>query len=148
MDMNKLIESLYQKDGSTSSLEKTAEKAMLDGLRESNQVEDNPLMDMSIEDLVKLANELDAGNDISFPGEVETTKEASEVGSEYSDEGSSEELEKVAFDILGGQVMAHSCTHEFGLMKIAMMNGNCRVCKTNKMDIEGSTICSECLSEE
>ena len=137
MDMNTLLESLYQKDSAASSLEKTAEQAMLDGLRESNQVEENPFMDLSMDDLIKVAQELG----------VDTDDELIKEASEESAEETPEELEKIAFDMVGGQTMAHAMVHEFGLMKTAMINGLCRVCKENAMDIEGSTVCGACLSE-
>ena len=117
------------------SLEKTAEQAMLDGLRAQEQVEDNPFMDLSMDELVKLANDMNI--DVSEDIDEDTVKEASAEDSE--------ELEKIAFDMLGGQIMAHSMVHEFGLMKEAMMQGLCRVCKTVAMDVEGSTVCSACL---
>ena len=123
MDMNSLLESLYKNDVEASRLEKTAETKMLDTLRKSDQVE-NPYMNLSTEELVKLAQE------------VATEEVISE------DQG---DLEKVAFDMIGGQVMAHALVPEMDLMKVAMANGLCRVCKSNHMDVEGSTICSECL---
>lgn len=138
MDMNTLLESLYEKDPATISLEKTAEATMLDGLRTDTQTQDNPFMDLSTDELIRLAQELDSG---------ETTKVASEEVATEVDEGA-EELEKVAFDMLGGQIMAHSMVHEFGLMKEAMAQGICRVCKTNAMDVEGSSVCTTCLEGE
>ena len=44
--------------------------------------------------------------------------------------------------------MAHAMIHEFGLIKEAMLNGKCRVCKEHDMDIPGSSICSECVQGE
>ena len=122
MDMNELLENLYAKEGTLPSLEKTAESRLMAEL--SSTQEENPFMDLSTDDLIKLASELNEP--------------------EHSDQ---EELEKVAMDMVGGQVMAHSMVHEFGLMKAAMVQGLCRVCKTSSMDIEGSSICSTCLSE-
>lgn len=87
-------------------------------------------MDLPLEDLVKLAQDLEA-----------------DTGSEVAEDAGAEDLEKTAFDMLGGQVMAHAMVHEFGLMKQAMVEGLCRVCKTNHMDIQGSSICSECLAD-
>jgi hypothetical protein len=145
MNMNTLLESLYQKDTAASSLEKTAEQAMLEGLRESNQVEENPFMDMSMDELVKLAGEL--GVEVSTETDTDTEIDQEEHTKEASEEDP-EELEKIAFDMLGGQLMAHSMVHEFGLMKEAMVNGYCRVCKENQMDVDGATVCSECISEE
>ena len=129
MDMNTLLESLYENNTSAGQ-EKTAEDAMFAQLSDAPK-QDNPFMDLPMEDLVKLAQELE-----DAPAE--------EVEADASD---SEDLEKTAFDMLGGQVMAHAMVHEFGLMKQAMAEGYCRVCKTNPMDIQGSSICTECLSE-
>jgi hypothetical protein len=129
MDMNTLLTALYTDDTSVPSLEKTAEAALLQGLEQTSQVEDNPFMQLSTEELVKLAQELD-----NAP--LAETEE------------SSDELEKVAFDMLGGQIMAHAMVHEFGLMKQAMVSGVCRVCKETPMDIEGSSICSSCTHGE
>ena len=127
MDMNTLLESLYE-NNSSASHEKTAEDAMFSQLSETPQ-QDNPFMDLPLEDLVKLAQDLEVA-----PEEV-------------TDDAGTEDLEKTAFDMLGGQVMAHAMVHEFGLMKQAMVEGLCRVCKTNHMDIQGSSICSECLAD-
>ena len=129
MNMNSLLESLYKNDVETSRLEKTAESKMLDNLRGSGNV-DNPYMNLSTQELVKMAQEL----------EGEEYIQSEQV--EYD-----EDQEKVAFEMLGGQVMAHAMVHEFDLMKVAMANGLCRVCKENPMDIEESTICSACLED-
>jgi hypothetical protein len=125
MDMNTLLESLYENNTSAGQ-EKTAEDAMFAQLSDAPK-QDNPFMDLPMEDLVKLAQDLEVAP-------VEETE-------------GSEDLEKTAFDMLGGQVMAHAMVHEFGLMKTAMAEGYCRVCKTNPMDIQGSSICNECLAE-
>lgn len=129
MNMNSLLESLYQNDVETSRLEKTAESKMLDNLRQSGSVE-NPYMNLPTEDLIKMAQQLE--------------------GEEYMNDAEAsydEDQEKVAFEMLGGQVMAHAMVHEFDLMKVAMANGLCRVCKENQMDIEESSICSACLED-
>lgn len=129
MNMNSLLESLYKNDVETSRLEKTAEAKMLDNLRQNGNV-DNPYMDLSTEELIKMAQELE--------------------GSEYLEEQEvayEDEQEKVAFEMLGGQVMAHAMVHEFDLMKVAMANGLCRVCKEHPMDIPESSICSACLED-
>lgn len=112
-------------------LEKTAEQAMLEGLRETGQTDENPFENMSNEELFKLAQAAEA-----------EIKEGEEHGEE------SEDIEKVAFDMLGGQVMAHACVHEYELIKQAAAEGLCRVCKTNPLDLEGSSICSECMGAE
>ena len=129
MNMNSLLESLYKNDVETSRLEKTAEAKMLDNLRQDGNV-DNPYLNLSTEELIKMAQELE--------------------GQEYLEdqqEQYDEDQEKVAFEMLGGQVMAHAMVHEFDLMKVAMANGLCRVCKENTMDIEESSICSACLED-
>tara|TARA_Y100000034_G_C6739513_1_gene328072 strand:- start:49 stop:450 length:402 start_codon:yes stop_codon:yes gene_type:complete len=133
MDMNTLLEALYETDPSSASLEKTAEAALLAGLQPEQASAENPFLNLPTEDLIKLASELDA------PVAEEAVIEEDAVDPE---------LEKVAFDMLGGQIMAHAMVHEFGLMKVAMSQGVCRVCKEQSMNIEGSTICSVCLESE
>ena len=123
MDMNELLQNLYESDEKLPSLEKTAEARLMNEL----SVQENPYMDLSTAELVKLAQQLDDNE---------------EIPSELNDE---EDMQKVAMDMLGGQIMAHSMMHEFGLMKQAMVNGLCRVCKTNPFDVEGSSICSHCM---
>lgn len=125
MDMNSLLESLYE-NNTTGTHEKTAEAAMFSGLS-TEQPQENPFMDLSLEELTKMAQDL-----------KEEEEEVEEVN---------EDLEKTAFDMLGGQIMAHAMVHEFGLMKEAMATGYCRVCKENAMDTEGTSICSACLSD-
>lgn len=127
MNMNSLLESLYQNDINAERLEKTAEAKMLNNLATGT---DNPYEDWTVEELVKAAQEIEAlENGEQALNEIE------------------EETEKVAFDMLGGQVMAHAMVHEMDLMKVAMMNGLCRVCKENEMDVTDSTVCSTCLGE-
>jgi hypothetical protein len=125
MDMNSLLESLYE-NNTAGSIEKTAEDAMFSGLS-TGQQQENPFMDLSLEELTKMAHDLK--EDAESPEEV------------------NEDLEKTAFDMLGGQIMAHAMVHEFGLMKEAMATGYCRVCKENAMDLEGTSICTDCLSD-
>lgn len=127
MNMNDLLESLYERENTNQTLEKTAEATLLSALANSNK-EDNPFMNFDMDTLVKMAHNLD------------------EVDSEFTDQGP-EALQEASLDKLGGEQMAHACVHEFGLMKEAMMNGVCRVCKTNPFDVEGSTVCSHCLGE-
>jgi hypothetical protein len=123
---DKLLDDLYE-EGSTDqqSLEKTAEAQLFDALREEDgSLSENPFEDLSLADLVKLANE---------SGLSETTQD-------------DPDMQKVAMDTLGGQVMAHSAMHELGLIKVALANGQCRVCKSEALDVEGSSICSTCLA--
>ena len=127
MNMNSLLESLYQNDINAERLEKTAEAKMLNNLATGTN---NPYEDWTVEELVKAAQEIEA---------LENGEQAL-----YEIE---EETEKVAFDMLGGQVMAHAMVHEMDLMKVAMMNGLCRVCKENEMDVTDSTVCSTCVGE-
>ena len=65
MNMNELLESLYQKDSADSTLEKTAEQTLLNSLRETNQTTENPFMDYDLDTLVKMASGEDhpAGNE-------------------------------------------------------------------------------------
>lgn len=124
--LTSLLDELYRKDRPAVSMEKTAEDALSAALRAENQVSENPYESMSTSELAALALELE--------------KSASE------EEEAPEALQKIAADTIGGQVMAHAMVHEFGLIKEAMANGLCRVCKENPMDTEGSSICSACAS--
>ena len=126
-DLSNLINKLYENDGATSSLEKTAEDRLSAALRGDGQVGENPFQGMSDAELQKIAADLEAGNG---PAATETP----------------EVLEKTAAEMLGGQVMAHAMVHELGLIKTAMLDGKCRVCKDHDRDVQGSSICSVCLS--
>jgi hypothetical protein len=127
-NLSSLLDELYRKDHTVSSLEKTAEDSLVSALRAENQVADNPYSSMSTAELAQLALEMEQGE-----------KVASETP---------ELLEKIAADTIGGQVMAHAMVHEFSLIKQAMANGLCRVCKENGMDVQGSSICSACAQAE
>ena len=145
MEMNSLLEKLYANDDKDlASLQKTAESRVLEQLVNDEQatVKQNPYADLSLEELTKLAQELDGKTEEAEP--VEAEKVAAEEPAVEDDA----ELEKIAFDMLGGQLMAHAMVHEVGLMKVAMSQGLCRVCKTNSMDMHGSTVCAECLGVE
>lgn len=122
-DISSLLNNLYGADQSVSSLEKTAEDHLLAALRDQGQVEENPYADYSTEELEALA------------------------GGGYEKLASSNDLlEKTAAEMLGGQVMAHAMVHEMGLIKEALASGICRVCKESHLDVQGSSICSSCLS--
>ncbi len=136
-DMASLLDSIYNSDQRVSPLEKTAEAAMLEQLGQSGQTA-GALRDMSTAELIALATQLEADEG------TEKTASAQPAAAEPED---TSELEKVAYDTFGGQLMAHAFTHELGLMKVAMINGKCRVCKENAMDIQGSSICSACHAE-
>lgn len=134
MDMNQLLESIYASSADESSLEKTAERAFLGAIDTTPEpVEKNPFDSLSLDELVKLANDLEA---------VEESV-AEEVVTEESGENE-EELNKTAAAMFGGQLMAHAVVHELGLIKVAVANGMCRVCKTIAMDVPGSSVCSNC----
>ena len=132
MNMNDLLNSLYAKDPAASSLEKTAEAQMLEDLTQKGEIE-NPYDELSIEELMKVAAELGIETDAA---PVQETEEVPEL------------LQEDALAQVGGKTMAHSFTHEFGLMKEAMAQGLCRVCKTNPMDLDHTFVCSGCLSGE
>jgi hypothetical protein len=140
MELDRLLERLYSNvpQGGASAMEKTAEAAMLAGLTSQPRVQKNPYEDMSLEELTKLAQELNAA-----PAAVEAQEVAVEPSATED-----EELQKVAFDMLAGQIMAHAMIHESKLIKVAYATGTCRVCKENDLDVEGSSICSACSSEE
>ena len=128
-DISSLLNSLYANDQVTS-LEKTAEDSLIAALRGEGQVEENPYASMSTEELVALLQD----------------EPAEKVASVNEAEGETPEfLEKTAAEMLGGQIMAHAMVHEMGLIKEAMANGMCRVCKDSPMDIEQSSICSGCM---
>ncbi len=120
-DISSLLNNLYAND-QTVSMEKTAEDALIAELRGEGQIGENPYASMSTEDLVKLASAAENGEDPDM-------------------------LEKTAAEMLGGQVMAHACVHEFGLIKEAMLHGLCRVCKSSPMDLEGASVCSGCMEQ-
>jgi len=126
-DISSLLNSLYAND-QTVALEKTAEDNLIAALRGEGQVEDNPYATMSDEDLIALLQ--DEGSE--------------KTASAHGDEETPELLEKTAAEMLGGQVMAHAMVHEMGLIKEAMSQGLCRVCKESPMDTQGSSICSGC----
>jgi hypothetical protein len=119
-DISSLLNGLYAND-QVISMEKTAEDSLLAALQGGGQAAHNPYASMSNEDLISL---LDGQEKVA----------------------SDQLLEKTAAEMLGGQVMAHAMVHEMGLIKVAMLNGLCRVCKESPMDTEGSSICSGCLS--
>jgi len=127
--MNTLLEALYAKpEADLSSLEKSAESAMLDLLRDEGHVEENPYSKLSDEELAQL-----------YQSEV-LGKEGEKTAEQDP------ELEKLSFDMLGGQIMAHAFNQELEFIKIAVANGICRVCKENAADPEVSTICESCSS--
>ena len=104
-------------------MDKTAEQRLLDSLSEGqHQVNENPFEDLPLEELIKLANQQG----------VEVNTSTPEQGGE-------------AYQQLQGEIMAHAAVHEMGLIKEALANGICRVCKEAALDIEGSSICSSCL---
>lgn len=129
MQLDTLLSNIYGNSKDTPAMEKTAEAALLSGLSAKKSPGKNPYEDMSLDELTKIAQSIEAGN----------------AGTQV--EEPDPELEKVAFDMLGGQVMAHAMVHELGLIKVAVADGKCRVCKEHAMDVEGSSICSTCASE-
>lgn len=139
MDMNQLIESIYASSAAENSLEKTAEQRFLGDIElPSADTEENPFSSLSLDELVKLAQDLETEDSVE-----EASVEEAPVESD-SDEVSEEDLNKTAAAMFGGQLMAHSVVHELGLIKEAVANGICRVCKQNPFDVEGSSICSAC----
>jgi hypothetical protein len=144
-EIRSMLDKLYDREPERQALEKTAEARLFHDLQGSGDavetVEENPYANMPYDELLKLANDL--GSDV--PQQIEEAVQADQVEEQAV---SDEVLEKTAADIVGGKIMAHAMIHEFGLMKQAMADGNCRVCKSNPMDLEGSSICSGCLSEE
>lgn len=127
MKMDELLTSLYTAEQEGNVIEKTAEAKLMNALANSGQTE-NPFMDMPLEDLMKIAGEVDSL-------EQGNTQQVEEY------------VEDAEWDEFGGKQMAHACVHELGLMKEAMQNGLCRVCKTNAFDIDGSSVCSACMGE-
>ncbi len=132
MDLDKYFAELYQQDPThAAGLDKTAEARMIEELQGTGHVA-NPLADMSLEQLQALEHQL--------------TKQASAQPSQpqAAGTGDDENLEKVAFEMLGGEVMAHAAVHELELIKVAVASGRCRVCKEHPLDVQGSSICSAC----
>ncbi len=128
-----LLNKLYQTDPDVQALEKTAESQLFQSLQDDGHVEENPYAEYSTQQLIELAQGL-------------MDPEAEKVAAAEVEEEVPELLEKTAADMIGGQIMAHSMVHEFGLMKEAMLRGDCRVCKEFPMDVDGSSVCSTCLS--
>lgn len=139
MELDTLLKNLYAAgDRPTPAMEKTAEAAMLADLSPKPSVASR-YENMSLEDLQKIAA------DLTLPTHVAKTAAVEEVAAAKAIED--EEMQKVAFDMLGGQVMAHAMVHELGLIKVAVANGLCRVCKEHPLDVEGESICSVCSAE-
>jgi hypothetical protein len=132
MNMNQLLDQLYESDADDVGIEKTAEQAFMGAIDTGHAP--NPYEDMSLEELMKLAGEM---------SDRPPADPAVKISSATQDE-----LHKTAAAQFGAEVMAHSMIHELQLVKIAVANGVCRVCKENHMDIEGSSICGACLHEE
>tara|TARA_R110002126_G_scaffold285136_2_gene435272 strand:+ start:64 stop:462 length:399 start_codon:yes stop_codon:yes gene_type:complete len=128
-DISNLLESLYNNDSGVQSIEKTAEDILLAELRGEGQVSENPYENMSSDDLLDILNGDGAEKVASVTGDTPDL------------------LEKTAAEMLGGQVMAHAMVHEMTLIKEAMTSGFCRVCKSEAMDIQGSSICSGCQGQ-
>lgn len=152
--LSNLLDELYRNPPVAASLEKTAEDTLAAALfHEGTAVEAEPEPDesepvdlyatMSTEELARLALELDAGGE-SQPAE----KTASDAAPPEGEEEPPELLQKLAMDAVGGRIMAHAMLHEERLMKVAMAQGLCRVCKENERDVAGSSICSSCQSAE
>jgi hypothetical protein len=124
MDMNQLLDTLYSDAQKDPEQEKTAEAAFHGAIHQDG---DNPFDDMSMDELLKLAQDL--------------TDDSGAV----HDEGEDADFNKTAAAMFGGQLMAHAVVHELGLIKEAVANGSCRVCKTNTLDVEASSVCSACM---
>ncbi len=122
MDMNQLLDTLYSDAQEDPALEKTAEAVFHGAMHQGG---DNPFDDMSMDELLKLAQDL--------------TDDSGAVHDEDAD------FNKTAAAMFGGQLMAHAVVHELGLIKEAVANGICRVCKTNTLDVEASSVCSACM---
>lgn len=127
MDMNQLLDTLYSdtRQEDDGPFEKVAEAAFNNAISDGHG--DNPFDDMSMEELMKLAHDLESA--------PESAPDADEAA----------ELNKTAAAMFGGELMAHAVVHELGLIKEAVANGLCRVCKTATLDLEGSSVCSSCL---
>jgi len=155
MNMNQLLESIYATNASDSSLEKTAEQAFLGGIdiNPETPVAENPFSEMSLDELVKLAKDLEAAEEDSsdLEEDIEDSPEATDSEEDESEEvveevldDTEDDLNKTAAAMFGGQLMAHAVVHELGLIKEAVANGICRVCKESPMDIEGHSVCTAC----
>ena len=132
MSLDSLLSDIYNTGADDTAIEKTAEARLLDALSEGqSDVSGNPFEDMSMEELIKLAHESGVEVGLQDGGHQAEADETS--------------MTKEAYEVLSGQVMAHAAVNEMGLIKVALANGLCRVCKDNALDVEGSSICSGCL---
>jgi hypothetical protein len=122
--LESLLDGIYNNEASPE-IEKTAEARLFDALSEEDAGV-NPFENLTLEELTKLASQVDL--EVQQP--------------EVDEDG---EMEKAAYEALGGQIMAHAATQEMGLIKEALVQGLCRVCKEHPLDVQGSSICSSCL---
>jgi hypothetical protein len=106
-----------------AALEKTAEERFSDAM-----FNEEDYSNLSDEDLQQLESEISA--------------EISEADPE-----SSEALDKLASEQLMGRTALHAFLQEEKLIKLALANGLCRVCKEKPLDTDNHpTICAECLA--
>lgn len=148
-DMSALLDSLYRTTSRGASLEKTAEESLLSALRETEEAAPAGPPDyskMSTADLIALAQTLETPPAEKVAAAAKPADPVVEKTAAEKEAEASAELEKTAGEMLGGQIMAHAMTHEFAMIKVAMSNGLCRVCKEKPMDVEGSSICAECAA--
>jgi hypothetical protein len=127
MSLDALLDNIYNTTADETAIEKTAEARLFDALSDGqDELTGNPYESLSVDELVKLANESGLGD-----------------GGHAEDEADG--MTKEAYEVLCGQQMAHASIHEMSLIKVALANGLCRACKTHALDVQGSSICSDCL---
>lgn len=122
--MSELMNTIYQGQGHSQGLQKTAEAVFENNLRGSSL--DGRLESLSDAELVKLANQ--AGFDIS---------RTEGIG------GQPDEIDNFIED-RASRVAAHATVHELQMAKIAMAQGKCRMCKSNKLRRDGYSVCPKC----
>tara|TARA_Y100000114_G_C11736782_1_gene316632 strand:- start:540 stop:980 length:441 start_codon:yes stop_codon:yes gene_type:complete len=145
MNMNDFLDQVYAAKEEESH-EKVAEQAFHNGIVSEPTV--NPFGDMSLDELIKLAKDLQDLEDESAEAAEAAEVDQPEDSEEEKLAAEAAELNKTAAAMFGGQMMAHAVIHEFGLIKEAVANGICRVCKSAPMDMEGSSICGACMHGE
>lgn len=150
MELHSILKNLYAPvDQQTPAMEKTAEAAMLADLTKKPAAPTR-YEDMSLADLMKIAADLGvtgAQPVATLPVDLKVSEADALAKTAAAKAAEDEEMQKVAFDMLGGQVMAHAMVHELGLIKVAVANGKCRICKEHELDVEGESICSVCSAE-
>lgn len=133
--LSNTLDDLYRKTRQEVSIEKTAESMVFSALRDDGvekvaSYEDaESLTDEELEEL-----EAQLRQDVAYEG-IDKVAGALDLDGQ----------EKIAQDVLGGKIMAHAMVQEFGLIKEAMSQGLCRVCKSAPFT-GGTSLCYNCAA--